>query len=550
MKYKVVITGIKGDAELNDVIDWTIGDDALGDAKSLAPNATAEFTVTGHMKETAGNAYQGKSIDGISITVVATQDTAERDTNGNTYDRDAAFPILVVGDVKSGIDTVLKDKSSEHTIKLTVPQGSLDSAVQKVTLHVVESADPATVAVATTEKSVSAEVTLKDQSGNQVSASGDTLFEVEMFIGKDRTGVKLYHSGVEMTRDSGTLTDVADHYVYDSTTGYITMKISHFSPFTAVYEKDGWDHNVAESYSTPIDETKKIVTIATAEELALFAKQVNSGTSYAKYTVRLIDDIDLGENMWVPIGRNSTMKFQGIFDGEGHTIRNLLINTPYTSDVGLFGFTTDGEIKNFTLDSAKVTGYLDVGAIAGTPYTSKYTNIRLTGDVQVNGYAYVGGMLGKNAYANLTDLTIDVSEESYVEANSENFRTYVGGLVGFMGEGNQVVENVTSNIDVIGSTCDVGGITGIAHYGNTFRNCHSSGDVTLLGAPDVGDELKIGGIAGVWHNQTGHTVTFEGCSYTGKLSSNNATTGAVTAFENDGLVGRKYGEGTGTLIIK
>lgn len=550
MKYKVVITGIKGDAELNDVIDWTIGDDALGDAKSLAPNATAEFTVTGHMKETAGNAYQGKSIDGISITVVATQDTAERDTNGNTYDRDAAFPILVVGDVKSGIDTVLKDKSSEHTIKLTVPQGSLDSAVQKVTLHVVESADPATVAVATTEKSVSVEVTLKDQSGNQVSASGDTLFEVEMFIGKDRTGVKLYHSGVEMTRDSGTLTDVADHYVYDSTTGYITMKISHFSPFTAVYEKDGWDHNVAESYSTPIDETKKIVTIATAEELALFAKQVNSGTSYAKYTVRLIDDIDLGENMWVPIGRNSTMKFQGIFDGEGHTIRNLLINTPYTSDVGLFGFTTDGEIKNFTLDSAKVTGYLDVGAIAGTPYTSKYTNIRLTGDVQVNGYAYVGGMLGKNAYANLTDLTIDVSEESYVEANSENFRTYVGGLVGFMGEGNQVVENVTSNIDVIGSTCDVGGITGIAHYGNTFRNCHSSGDVTLLGAPDVGDELKIGGIAGVWHNQTGHTVTFEGCSYTGKLSSNNATTGAVTAFENDGLVGRKYGEGTGTLIIK
>ncbi len=104
---------------------------------------------------------------------------------------------------------------------------------------------------------------------------------------------------------------------------------------------------------------------------------------------------------------------------------------------------------------------------------------------------------------------------------------------------------------MIGSTCDVGGITGIAHYGNTFINCHSSGDVTLLAASDAGDELEIGGIAGVWLNTDGQTVTLTGCTYTGKLSSTNTTTGPVTEFPYNGLVGSKYDRNSdaGTLII-
>ena len=89
VKYKVMIYGIKGDAELNDVIDWTIGDVADGTERTLAPNGTAEFTITGKMSETAGNAYQGMSIDGISIMVYATQAMSEKDSNGNTYDENA-----------------------------------------------------------------------------------------------------------------------------------------------------------------------------------------------------------------------------------------------------------------------------------------------------------------------------------------------------------------------------------------------------------------------------------------------------------------------------
>ena len=556
VKFKVAVTGLEGNTELAPVIEWTINGLKLGDDLHLAPKANGtevfpatEFTISAHMQETAGNEYQNKSIENIAITVVATQDTVEFDSEGNDYDADAIYPVVAAATVNTGSDTVLKDKEVDHNVKLTAPAGSVAAVTTSLKLTVDTVSTPAGITVSDTQNSQTFEVKLVDQNGEKVEATSG-LFTVEMNVGTGRTGLKLYHDGVLMTKDDGSLTDAADHYVYNATTGYVTMKVSHFSPFTAVFNKEKWENHAAESYATPVDETNKVVTIASAEELALFAKQVNAGTSYKGYTVKLAANIDLEENQWTPIGKSGST-FQGVFDGQGYTISNLIVGSTGQSDVGLFGFTTNGEVKSFTLNNAIVKGYLDVGAVAGTPYTSKYSNITLTGDVRVDGYAYVGGMFGKNAYANLTDLTIDVDAGSYVNAKSDNYRTYVGGLVGFMGEGNQVVKNVTSNIDVTGSTCDVGGITGIAHYGNSFINCTSSGNVTLTSAQDVGDELEVGGIAGVWLNQAGQTVTLTGCSYTGTLSSYNVKTGFVTEFCYNGLVGNKYNSTStdGTLTI-
>ena len=87
LKYEIVITGIDGDAELNDAIEWTLPATVKS---NLAAGATSDaIAISGHMKETAGNEYQGKSIDGIAITVYATQYTGESDSNGNTYDKNA-----------------------------------------------------------------------------------------------------------------------------------------------------------------------------------------------------------------------------------------------------------------------------------------------------------------------------------------------------------------------------------------------------------------------------------------------------------------------------
>ena len=93
LKYKIQITGIQGNAKLNEVIDWTIDGITLGNTfTSLAVGAKSEFTIKGHMQETAGNEYQGLSINGIGITVYATQDTVENDSFNNQYDKDAQYP--------------------------------------------------------------------------------------------------------------------------------------------------------------------------------------------------------------------------------------------------------------------------------------------------------------------------------------------------------------------------------------------------------------------------------------------------------------------------
>ena len=97
LKYKIEISGIVGDAKLLEAIDFTYGNGIDINAEvSLAPNGKTEgIVIKGHMKEEAGNEYQGKSIEGIAITVVATQDTVEYDSTTNQYDAGATYPVTV-----------------------------------------------------------------------------------------------------------------------------------------------------------------------------------------------------------------------------------------------------------------------------------------------------------------------------------------------------------------------------------------------------------------------------------------------------------------------
>ena len=93
LKYRIIVNGIVGNAKLLEVISFTYGTGINISAEvSLAPNtATEGIVIKGEMAATAGNEYQGLSIDGIGITVVATQDTVEYDSFGNNYDTDATY---------------------------------------------------------------------------------------------------------------------------------------------------------------------------------------------------------------------------------------------------------------------------------------------------------------------------------------------------------------------------------------------------------------------------------------------------------------------------
>ena len=116
LKYKISISGAKdatpkndkNDLKLLDVIDWTYsvigaGGDAtavLGTERYLAAKTADEdvfdtLTIKGQMQTSAGNDYQGMAIEGIAITVVATQDTVEFDSFGKDYDENATYPVVV-----------------------------------------------------------------------------------------------------------------------------------------------------------------------------------------------------------------------------------------------------------------------------------------------------------------------------------------------------------------------------------------------------------------------------------------------------------------------
>ena len=131
LKYKIEITGIKGSAKLNDVIDWTmkldsadfaIGSEHVLNAATAGTESADILTISGHMRETAGNTYMNEKIEGITITLKATQATGEWDSTTNDYDKDAPYTTVNVSNEKelrtvlfnaptdgSGVKIVLQD---------------------------------------------------------------------------------------------------------------------------------------------------------------------------------------------------------------------------------------------------------------------------------------------------------------------------------------------------------------------------------------------------------------------------------------------------------
>ena len=136
LKYKIQITGIQGDAKLNEVIDWTINDAAINLTEvNLPAGQTGDaFTIKGHMQETAGNEYQDLTIDGIGITVYATQDTVESDSYDNQYDKYAQYgertvkneaPVVGTNGTYGLVDSG-RDNINTKNVTYSIPAGNYD----------------------------------------------------------------------------------------------------------------------------------------------------------------------------------------------------------------------------------------------------------------------------------------------------------------------------------------------------------------------------------------------------------------------------------------
>ena len=299
--------------------------------------------------------------------------------------------------------------------------------------------------------------------------------------------------------------------------------------------------------------------ISTAAELAWFRDQVNSGNTTISAT--LTKDIDLAEFChakdgtkytkevsWTPIGNSDNIEnmYQGTFDGNGKTIRNLYINdiSEYIGipcEAGFFGYAEKGSIKNITFDNAKVKTTADdycTGILVGVA-GSCIENIKILANCSVEGKNYVGGIAGR-ANGDIGNC------ENHAMVNGANF---VGGIVG-----NYVFsdKSITScaNYGVITGTRDrVGGIAGDFNSG-TIQNCANYGDITgtfyvgnLIGCADecnLNNVLGTGNVTATSRNPAGLLV--------GNIDNSSSTASGILAYNSSAKLTINGTEQTGDAV--
>ena len=190
-----------------------------------------------------------------------------------------------------------------------------------------------------------------------------------------------------------------------------------------------------------------------------------------KDTWTVSDYTDTADQGWQPIYTYVRTYFQG----NDHTISNLMINRPADNFAALFGRVTSDqtEIINLGLLNVNVVGNYYVGGLAG----DNYGNIRGSyADGDVKGYRHVGGLIGYN-YGNIRG--------SHASSDVKGNSGYVGGLIGFSWGGD--IRDSYAEGSVKGGS-RVGGLAG--HNGGNIHGSHASGNVK-------GEHFDAGGLIGI-----------------------------------------------------
>ena len=195
-------------------------------------------------------------------------------------------------------------------------------------------------------------------------------------------------------------------------------------------------------------------------------------------TVKLLRDVELTDT-WTPVGDSST-PFKGIFDGDGHKITGLKINTG--SYIGLFGYVGEGAtIKNVNLVGANVFGVKRVGALIGQIMgNATVSNCTVDSTSHVTGSdSNTGGLIGEAAG------TITVTLENLINnasvTNTENGPSRAAGIIAQVTSGaNVTITNCVNNGAITTNNGYAGGIVA-AKQGNSkvsFKNCSNVGTLT------------------------------------------------------------------------
>lgn len=256
--------------------------------------------------------------------------------------------------------------------------------------------------------------------------------------------------------------------------------------------------------------------IATAEQLALLASDVNSGDGSKSHSGEyfiLTANIDLSGHVWTPLGYEtydsgggSAQSFCGYFDGNHKKITGLYVDErtgdehDKNRNAGLFGciaaVSTDPVIQNLTIENGTV----------------------LAGDGTYNNNYGAGLLVGNITVSYGPDYTVIKNCTVSGTVNSANCAS---GLVGNASYTH--FENCRADVKVDGHSCS-GGFVGYA-FESQFTNCIATGDVTSTG-------WSTGGFAGVLYSNT----TVKHCSALGNVEANNWNLGGFAGYAESNVV--------------
>lgn len=158
--------------------------------------------------------------------------------------------------------------------------------------------------------------------------------------------------------------------------------------------------------------------VSTPEQLASVVYYVNAVNDLGleEITLYLEDDIDLAGYDWVPMGwiGPSSIRFDGMVDGQGHTISNMDIHIPYKNHCAFIGYSTGVTVKNITFENAKISGGSYTGIVGGEIYISrKWENVHVSGTIS-DAYDEVGSIIGRESVTYFENCSADVV---YLEAD-------------------------------------------------------------------------------------------------------------------------------------
>lgn len=254
--------------------------------------------------------------------------------------------------------------------------------------------------------------------------------------------------------------------------------------------------------------------IATAEELKWYASYVNgeSGDNVVHTTAcaKLMNNIDLstvcgeGKGNWTPIAKygiykyDSEYHFDGVFDGNGHTISNLYINDENGSKLGLFGYikptasSAPASVKNLKMYNVQIVGREYIAAVSGSGSGVTFENIEVIS----------GSIAGTSIISGISSC-VGNAKNCINRADVTASRMYAAGIIDYIGK----VSNCSNYGKITAGTGLAGGIVSRGDGFAKLTDCANYGDIEIT--QPVANDCGVGGLLGFpWYVEISNCANF------------------------------------------